>query len=60
MVDAQVIKQRVEFYAGSAVVEDHNIPALICVADLMLENPQIKVGATSKLPAALDKFVTCA
>ena len=25
-------------------MEDPNIPALICVADLMLENPKIKVG----------------
>ena len=29
------------------MVEDRNIPALICVADLMLENPRIKVGVES-------------
>ncbi len=36
------------FARGSVVVEDHNIPALICVADLMLENPQIKVGVEAQ------------
>jgi len=30
--------------AGSTVVEDVNVPALICVADLMLTSPAIKVG----------------
>mmetsp|Transcript_32941 Transcript_32941/g.65515 ORF Transcript_32941/g.65515 Transcript_32941/m.65515 type:complete len:542 (-) Transcript_32941:281-1906(-) len=39
-----VIHQKVEFRAGCAVVEDANIPALICVADIMLGNPKIKVG----------------
>ena len=39
-----VIHQKVEFRAGSAVVEEVNVPALICVADLMLTNPTIKVG----------------
>lgn len=32
---------------AQAVVEEINVPALICVADLMLENPQIKVGVES-------------
>lgn len=39
-----VIKQKVEFKAGSAVVEEVNVPALIMVADLMLTEPGIKVG----------------
>jgi len=39
-----VIHQRIEFRNGSAVVEDVNVPALVCVAQLMLEQPLLKVG----------------
>ena len=43
-----VIKQRVEFKAGSAVIEDINVPALICVADLMSTEQRIKVGVQAQ------------
>lgn len=39
-----VIKQRIEFADGSAIVDEVNVPAMICVAQLMLEKPLCKVG----------------
>ena len=39
-----VIRQRLVFEAGKAIVDDANVAALICVADLMLVHPAMKVG----------------
>lgn len=39
-----VIHQRVEFSGGSTIVDDTNVPAMVCVAMVMLEKPLLKVG----------------
>ena len=49
------IRQPCPIKAGSAVVEDINVPALICVADLMLENPQTKVRSRAGVEVRRSK-----
>ena len=48
-----MIHQRIEFKEGSAVVEDTNVPALICVADIMLQQPLVHEMHRAHLLCAL-------